>query len=188
MTIHLPAILGFTRGTWFWPIPIWSMCRYKFCNPTIYVGSWSVCTLFSYLIFSVRIHTRFLTYLIFTLVPDLRLQTRFQISVRRVNKRECQAFLMLLSTRWEGDTNKKTSCKNKKPYWCVLRRVAGWVAGGFHWMMKLIVSQWIIPENSLRKTHQFSPSLGWFRSPTWEIPRCATDADPEAYNAATITV
>jgi len=55
-------------------------------------------------------------------------------------------------------------------------------------MMKLIVSQWIIPENSLRKTHQFSPSLGWFRSPTWEIPRCATDADPEAYNAATITV
>ena len=25
MNIHLPAILGFTRGTGFWPIPIWDM-------------------------------------------------------------------------------------------------------------------------------------------------------------------
>ena len=32
------------------------------------------------------------------------------------------------------------------------RRVAGWVAGAG--IMKMIVSNWIIPENSLRKTHQ----------------------------------
>ena len=34
------------------------------------------------------------------------------------------------------------------------RRVAGWVGNGVAGMMKLIVSQWIIAENSLRKTHQ----------------------------------
>ena len=33
--------------------------------------------------------------------------------------------------------------------WCVLRRVAGWLLG-VAGIMKLIVSQWIIPENSLR--------------------------------------
>ena len=37
---------------------------------------------------------------------------------------------------------------------CVLRRVAGWVGIGVAGMIKMIVSQWIIPENSLRKTHQ----------------------------------
>ena len=34
------------------------------------------------------------------------------------------------------------------------RRVAGWVGNGLAGMMKLIVSQWIIPENSLRKKHK----------------------------------
>ena len=65
----------------------------------------------------------------------------------------------------------------QKPKTLLVRFTSGCCMGcwGFHWMMKLIVSQWIIPENSLRKTHQFSPSLGRARSPTWEIPRCATD-------------
>ena len=31
MNIHLPAILMFTRGTRFWPIPIWSWCLMYFC-------------------------------------------------------------------------------------------------------------------------------------------------------------
>ena len=42
-------------------------------------------------------------------------------------------------------------------FWCVRakRRVAGWVGLlGVAGIMKLIVSQWIIPENSLRKMHQ----------------------------------
>ena len=39
-------------------------------------------------------------------------------------------------------------------YWCVLRRVAGWVAGG-RWDDDITnVMTGIIPENSLRKTHQ----------------------------------
>ena len=53
---------------------------------------------------------------------------------------------------------------------CVLRRVAGWVGlPGVAGMMTLILSQWIIPENSLRlastslalasiKSHQSFPS------------------------------
>ena len=43
-----------------------------------------------------------------------------------------------------------------KSYWCVRakRRVAGWVGNGVAGMIKMIVSQWIIPENSLRKTHK----------------------------------
>ena len=121
---------------------------------------------------------------------------------------------MLLSTRWEGDTNKKNIMQKQKTL-LVLNVGNGWVAGGcwglLGWL--LIVSQWIIPENSLRlapvrscewkkfptldgsdpvkngmaRPPVFSePGMGWDRSPTWEIPRCATDADPEAYNAATI--
>ena len=39
-------------------------------------------------------------------------------------------------------------------HWCVLRRVAGWVAGGC-WDDEITnVMKWIILENSLRKTHQ----------------------------------
>jgi len=35
-------------------------------------------------------------------------------------------------------------------YWCVLRRVAGWVEMGVAGIMKLLVMTGIIPENSLR--------------------------------------
>ena len=44
-------------------------------------------------------------------------------------------------------TGKLLDIKNQgKTYWCVLRRVAGWVGlPGVAGMMKLIVSQWIIP-------------------------------------------
>ena len=46
-----------------------------------------------------------------------------------------------------GKTGKLLDIKNQgKTYWCVLRRVAGWVGlPGVAGMMKLIVSQWIIP-------------------------------------------
>ena len=38
-------------------------------------------------------------------------------------------------------------------YWCVLRRVAGWVGNGGCWDDDISDELWIIPSNSLRKTH-----------------------------------
>ena len=62
-----------------------------------------------------------------------------------------------LGPPWSGPYYDHWFCLWSTHFLCVRakRRVAGWVGLlGVAGIMKLIVSQWIIPENSLRKMHQ----------------------------------